>query len=103
MAHDRRQTENLPFVLNIIDSQFLIHLFIRAAANEIQALPDVSALCAAVRPSLSVDRELCWREEPSLVCSLPGCSAAGPAVGAAHRLVSETPSPFTVKDTQSDV
>lgn len=62
----------------------------QAAANEVQALSDVSALCAALRPPLPLDRELRGREEPPLVCALPAGGAAGAAVGAPHCLVSPT-------------
>ncbi|XP_013855392.1 palmitoyltransferase ZDHHC12-B isoform X2 [Austrofundulus limnaeus] len=57
-----------------------------AAANEVEALSDVSSLRAEVRPSLPVDRELCGGAEPPLVRGLPGGPAAGSGLGPAHHL-----------------
>lgn len=62
----------------------------QAAANEIKALPDVSALRPALWPSLSLDWELRWWEEPPLVCALPGLPAASASMGPAHCLVSNS-------------
>lgn len=59
------------------------------ATDEIQTLPDVSALRAALRPSLPVDWELCRGEEPSLVRALLGRAVRRAALGATHGLVSE--------------
>ncbi|XP_023193625.1 probable palmitoyltransferase ZDHHC12 isoform X1 [Xiphophorus maculatus] len=67
-----------------------------AAANEVEALPDVSALRAALRPSLPLDRELCRRAEPPLVPPLLGPAAAGAAVGASRRLDGPGPRPLLV-------
>ena len=67
-----------------------VRLYVRvsqAAANEVQALPDMPALCAPLRPPLPLDRELRGRAEPPLVRALPGRPTAGAAVGAAHGLV----------------
>lgn len=57
------------------------------ATDEIQALPDVSALRASLWSSLPVDRELRRGEKPSLVRALLGSAVRRAALGATHGLV----------------
>lgn len=59
-------------------------LSVSPAANESQALQDVQALRAALRPPLPVAGELRGGEEPPLVRGVPAGAAAGAAVGSAH-------------------
>lgn len=65
------------------------NILIVQATHEIQTLPDVSALRAAVWSSLPLDRELRWGKKPPLVCALSGCPACRLIVGIVHGLVSK--------------
>lgn len=74
--------------LHISINSALTSLLLQAAANESEALSDVSALRAALRPPLPLDGELRGRAEPPLVPRVPAGAAAGASVGAARRPVS---------------
>lgn len=58
-----------------------------SATDESKALSDVQTLHPPLRSPLSLDRELCWWEEPPLVCRLPASAAARSALGFSHRSV----------------